>query len=156
MAQLLNKVLNFVGWESDEEEEEAELNNNDSETVESDIQQPAFISHSLRRQQPQNKVVSMHQSSQFKVVVMQPVKFEDAQDICEHLKNRKPVVINLEDVERDEAQRIIDFLSGSVFALDGNIQKVSNSIFLVAPSNVDLMGDNKESLKNKAAFSWAK
>ena len=155
MAQLFDKVLNFVGWESDDDEEDVELNQ-ESDDKDSDIQQPAFISHSLKRQQPQNKIVSMHQSSQFKVVVMQPNKFEDAQDICDHLKNRKPVVINLEDVDRDEAQRIIDFLSGSIFALDGNIQKVSTSIFLVAPSNVDLMGDSKESLKNKMAFSWAK
>ena len=155
MAQLFDKVLNFVGWESDDDEEDVELNQ-ESDEKDSDIQQPAFISHSLKRQQPQNKIVSMHQSSQFKVVVMQPNKFEDAQDICDHLKNRKPVVINLEDVDRDEAQRIIDFLSGSIFALDGNIQKVSTSIFLVAPSNVDLMGDSKESLKNKMAFSWAK
>jgi len=154
MAQLLNKVLNFVGWENDEDEEEIELNETSQEKE--DIQQPAFISHSLKRQQQQNKVVSMHQTSQFKVVVMQPQKFEDAQDICDHLKNKKPVVINLEDVEKEEAQRIIDFLSGSIFALDGNIQKVSNTIFLVAPSNVDLMGDTKDSLKNKAAFSWAK
>lgn len=155
MAQLLNKVLNFVGWESDVEEDE-EVNETEYSSVKEDIQQPAFISHNLKRQAPQNKVVSMHQSSQFKVVVMQPAKFEDAQDICDHLKSKKPVVINLEDVERDEAQRIIDFLSGSVFALDGNIQKVSTTIFLVAPSNVDLMGDAKESLKNKVAFSWAK
>lgn len=154
MAQLLNKVLNFVGWESEEEEDDVELNNTSSEKE--DIQQPAFISHNLKRQQSQSKVVNMHQSSQFKVVVMNPVKFDEAQDVCDHLKNKKPVVINLENVEREEAQRIIDFLSGSVFALDGNIQKVSNTIFLVAPSNVDLMGDTNDSLKNKAVFSWAK
>lgn len=155
MAQLFDKVLNFVGWESEEEEEDVEVNQ-ESDIRDSDIQQPAFISHSLKKQQPQNKIVSMHQSSQFKVVVMQPTKFEEAQDICDHLKNRKPVVINLEDVDKEEAQRIIDFLSGSVFALDGNIQKVSNTIFLVAPSNVDLMGETKDSIKNKVAFSWAK
>lgn len=155
MAQILEKVLNFVGWDSTEDDDV--LEQQEETTIKEEIQQPAFISHGLKKQQAQGKVVSMQHSSQLKVVVVQPSKFEDAQEICDHLKSKKPVVINLESVEKEEAQRIIDFLSGAVFALDGNIQKVSNVIFLVAPHNVDVLGDFKDGLKNnKSVFSWAK
>lgn len=150
MAQLLNKVLNFVGWETEEEEDIID----EQEIPKEELHQPAFISSNYKK--PQNKVVNIHSTSQFKVVIMQPDKFEDAQDICDHLKNKKPVVINLENIQKEEAQRVIDFLSGAVYALDGNIQKVANGIFLIAPYNVDIMGDFKEELKNRGVFSWAK
>lgn len=150
MSQLMNKVLNFVGWESEEEEEILE----DKEMNKDELQQPPFFYSNSKKQQ--NKVVNIHSASQFKVVIVQPETFDDAQDICDHLKCKKPVVINLEEVEKESAQRIIDFLSGSVYALDGTIQKVSNGIFLIAPNNVDIMGDFKEELRNKGVFPWAK
>lgn len=150
MAKLLNKMLNFVGWEEEEEEEIVEV-----EEIKEEVQQPNFFSSGLKGKQ-QNKVVNIHSSSQFKVVIMQPENIDDAQDICDHLKNKKPVVVNLEEVEKENAQRIVDFLSGSVYALDGNIQKVSAGIFLVAPNNVDIMGDFKDALKNKTVFPWVK
>jgi cell division inhibitor SepF len=150
MSELMNKVLNFVGWESEEEDEIME----DKEINKEDIQQTPFLYSNSKKQQ--NKVVNIHSTSQLKVVIVQPETFDDAQDICDHLKSKKPVVINLEDVEKESAQRIIDFLSGSVYALDGTIQKVSNGIFLIAPNNVDIMGDFKEELRNKGVFPWAK
>ena len=151
MSGLINKMLNFVGWESEGEEaaeEEQEILREDQH------QSPQFL-HSASKKQ-QNKVVNIHSSAQFKVVVMQPENFEDARDICDHLKNKKPVIINLEDVQKDCAQRIVDFLSGSVYALDGEIQKVSSGIFLIAPSNVDIMGEFRDEFKSKGAFPWVK
>ena len=62
--------------------------------------------------------------------------------------------MNLESVDRDVQRRIVDFLSGAVYALDGNIQKVSNGIFLIAPYNVGIMGDFKDELRNKGIFPW--
>lgn len=154
MAKLLNKMLNFVGWETEEEEEmfeEDEIMKDEKE----EVAQPQFLSH-IGKKQPQAKVVNIHTANQFKVVIMQPEAYDDAQDVCEHLKSKKPIIVNLEDLEKETAQRIIDFLSGSVYALDGNIQKVSNGIFLVAPNNVDIMGDFKDELKNKGVFPWIK
>jgi len=89
-------------------------------------------------------------------VVLQPEKFEDAKDVCDHLKNKKPIVVNLSSVQKELAQRIVDFLSGSVYGLDGNIQKVSNDIFIVAPHNVDIMNYVKEDITGKATFPWSK
>ena len=149
MAKLLNKMLNFVGWESEEEEEFEE-----QEATKEELIQPQFHQNSVKKQQ--NKVVNIHSSNQFKVVIMQPETFDDAQDICDHLKCKKPIVINLEGLEKEGAQRIIDFLSGSVYALDGNIQKVSAGIFVIAPNNVDIMGDFKDELRNKGTFPWVK
>ena len=100
-----------------------------------------------------NKVVNIHATTQLKVVVMQPENFEDAKGIADHLKTKKPVIINLEELETDVARRVVDFLSGAVYGLDGNIQKVSAGIFLIAPYNVSIMGDFKDELKNKGIFS---
>lgn len=149
MARIFNKVLNFVGWESDDEELIEE-----QEPVVEEIQQPTYVSGGSKK--VPGKVVNLHSVAQFKMVVMQPENFEDAKDICDHLKSKRPVVVNLEDLEKNEAQRIVDFLSGSIYSLDGNIQKVSNGIFIIAPSNVDIDGDFKDELRNRAVFPWAK
>ncbi len=100
------------------------------------------------------KVVNINTTTQLKVVVVTPESFDEARDIANHLKQKKPVVINLEGVEKDIARRIVDFLSGAVDALDGNIQKISTGIFLIAPYNVGIMGDFKDELRNKGVFPW--
>lgn len=109
--------------------------------------------HSFGRK---NKVVNIHATTQLKVVVMQPDSFEDAKGIADHLKTKKPVIINLEGLETDVARRVVDFLSGAVYGLDGNIQKVSSGIFLIAPYNVSIMGDFRDELKNKGLFDWSR
>lgn len=153
MAKIINKMLNLVGWDAEEEEEE--LVDEEQTEIEEEVSKTPFF-QSVTKKQQSNKVVNIHSNSQFKVVIMQPENFEDARDICDHLKNKKPIIINLEDVEKECAQRIIDFLSGSVYALEGNIQKVSAGIFLIAPNNVDVMADFKDELRNKGVFPWAK
>ena len=104
-----------------------------------------------------DKVVNLTDPNQLKLVVMQPNSFDDAQDVCDHLKEKKPVVINLEYVSKDVARRIVDVVSGAVKALDGNIEKVSNSIFVVAPCNYDIVNEiTKEKIENKFSASWIK
>ena len=150
MAKLFNKMLNFVGWEAEEEEEEEILDANEEEREE--YQKPQF----MQARKQQGKVVNIHSQAQVKVVIMQPESMDDARDICDHLKNKKPVIINMEDLAKETAQRIIDFLSGSIYALEGNIQRVSASIFFIAPNNIDIMGDFKDELRNKVVFPWLK
>lgn len=149
-ASLINKVLDFVGWEVEEEE----IATNELQKTE---QEQYAATGTYGKKSNQGKVVSLHNQSQFKVVIMNPETFEDAREITEHLRNKKPVVINLMELDKDFAQRILDFLSGAVCALDGAIQKVTNGIFVVAPNNVDVMGEFKDQLKNKTAlFPWVK
>ena len=82
---------------------------------------------------------------------------EELDEICSFLKERKSVIVNLEYVNKEVARRIVDFISGGVYALDGYIQKVSNSIFLVAPSNYEITNEMaREEMKNKLSVSWLK
>jgi len=140
MANIIDKMTNFFAGTDDELENE--------EYFESEKKEEADFSVK------KGKVVNINTTTQLKVVVVTPESFEEAKDIAEHLKQKKPVVINLEGVEKDIARRIVDFLSGAVYSLDGNIQKISTGIFLIAPYNVGIMGDFKDELRNKGVFPW--
>ena len=77
------------------------------------------------------------------------------EEICGFLKEKKSVIVNLEYVNKDVARRIVDFISGGVYALDAHIQKVSNSIFLIAPINYEITNEMaREEIKNKLSVSW--
>ena len=100
-----------------------------------------------KQAQPSGKVTPMRPrrsqggQSAMEVCVIKPTSVEDAREITETLLANRTVVLNLEGLDLEVAQRIIDFTSGSCFAVDGNLQKVSNYIFIVTPSNVDISGD---------------
>ncbi len=85
----------------------------------------------------QNKNVTPN-TNQFKMVVIEPKSFDECPKLVDNLKAKKPVIINLEKVESDTARKIFDFLSGATYALNGNVQKVANNIFIFAPENVDV------------------
>ena len=78
------------------------------------------------------------------MIVYHPVSYEDTQNIIDNLKNRKPVIVNMEELEMETAQRILDFLSGAVYALNGTMCKISRGIFVVAPNNYDVVGNGDE------------
>ena len=104
------------------------------------------------------KVVPINAQGQpVKMVISQPTTFEQSEEICSLLKEKKSVIVNLEYVNKDVARRIVDFISGGVFALDGHIQKVSNSIFLIAPYNYEITNEMaREEISNKLSVSWLK
>lgn len=79
-------------------------------------------------------------TSPFKLVVIEPQSFEECPKLVDSLKSRRPVIINLEKIESESARKIFDFLSGATYALNGNVQKVANNIFVFAPENVDITG----------------
>lgn len=76
-----------------------------------------------------------------RMVVFQPQTYEDTQTIIDNLKARKPVIVNLESLNVDVAQRVLDFISGAIYALDGSVRKVSKGIFLLAPKGIDISGN---------------
>lgn len=102
------------------------------------------------------KVVPMSGANQsVRMVISQPTTFEQSAAICDLLKEKKSVIVNLEYVNKDVARRIVDVISGAVHALDGHIQKVSNSIFLIAPYNYEITNElAREEIKNKLSVSW--
>jgi cell division inhibitor SepF len=144
---IMNKVLDLFGVETEEDYEEDYEEENEQEEVEEENKN--FWN---RRS---NKVVNMPQANQIKMVISQPTSFEQSESICDLLKEKKSVIVNLEYVNKDVARRIIDVISGAVHALDGHIQKVSNSIFLIAPYNYDITNEMaREEIKNKLSVSW--
>lgn len=96
------------------------------------------------------KVTPMRQSKKtgtgMEVCVIKPTSIEDAREITETLLANRTVVLNLEGLDVDIAQRIIDFTSGSCFAISGNLQKISHYIFIITPAIVDISGDFQEIL----------
>ncbi|WP_243638698.1 cell division protein SepF [Lucifera butyrica] len=103
-----------------------------------------------------NNVVSLPTNpKQMKVMIVEPFSFDDAQHVADHLKNRKPVVVNLESTDKDIAKRIIDFISGTTYAVSGSIQKIGNQIFLCAPNNVDVAYSPQDDNMDKVFMSWS-
>ena len=156
---LMNKVWDLFGMDRAEEEEDYE--NEDVYGYEDEEDEEQEGRGLFGRKNKDNKVVNMPQqqanNNAIKMVISQPTSFEQSDEICSFLKERKSVIVNLEYVNKDIARRIVDFISGGVYALDGYIQKVSNSIFLVAPSNYEITNEMaREEMKNKLSVSWLK
>lgn len=103
-----------------------------------------------------NKVLNLHTNNNFKLVVYDPEKYEEVTKLVADLKTRKLIVLNLENTNKEVKSHIFDFVNGAVFALEGNIQKVSTDIFIVAPNNVEINQSLKEELRTKGGFPWQK
>ncbi len=86
----------------------------------------------------QNRVVNIHNNASFKIDVYQPHTYEDAVEVVECLRSRRPVIVNLEAVDAELARKVFDFLSGALCAIDGRAEKISKAIFLMAPNNVEI------------------
>lgn len=86
-------------------------------------------------------VVSIHTNKNMKVVVCEPDSFDEAQALADHLKNRRQVILNLENTPPEVCQRIVDFISGTTYALEGNSQQLGKTIFIFTPSNVEISKD---------------
>ena len=143
--KIMDKVKYFIGLDVFEDEDE-----DAREEVQEEQEDFAVVSSK------KNKVVNIHTTTQMKVVIYEPTDFDEVTGIVDNLKNRKPVVINLENLETDLAKKFFDFLNGAIYALDGSIQKVSAGIFLLAPNNVEIAGNIKDELKSKGVFPWHK
>ena len=135
---VFNKFKDLVGLEEYEEEDM------DYEE-ESYKQPPATPRYSTQNVVPmQNKTVKSITNA-FKLVVIEPAGFEECSKLVDSLKSRKPIIVNLEKLESETARKIFDFLGGATYALNGNVQKVANNIFVFAPENVAIFaeGENK-------------
>jgi len=146
---IVNKFLEVFGLPDNDENEE--------EYMDEDYIEEEEIEEPKERSFWGKKVVNMPQTQQVRMVISQPTNFEQAEEICSYLKNRKSVIVNLEYVNKDVARRIVDVMSGAVHALDGHIQKISNSIFLIAPTYYEISTEiARDEIKNKLSVSWLK
>ena len=105
-----------------------------------------------RSEDRHNKVVNIHATTQLKVVLVKPERFEDASTIADHLNNKRTVVLNLESTNKEVSRRLVDFLSGVAYANNGQIKRVANSTYIITPYNVDVMGDLIDELENNGMF----
>ena len=105
-----------------------------------------------RSEDRHNKVVNIHATTQLKVVLVKPERFENASEIADHLKEKRRVVLNLESTNKDVARRLIDFLSGVAYAGEGKIKKVAANTYIITPYSVDIMGDLIDELENNGLY----
>ena len=99
-----------------------------------------------------NKVVNIAATTQLKVVLVKPERFEMASEIADHLKEKRTVVINLESTHKDIARRLVDFLSGVAYAGEGKIKKVAANTYIITPYSVDIQGDLIDELENNGLY----
>ena len=85
-------------------------------------------------------------------MLVKPEKYENAAEVADHLKDKRTVVLNLEQTNRDIARRLLDFLSGVAYANEGKIKKVANSTYIITPYNVDIQGDLIDELENNGLY----
>ena len=114
--------------------------------------EPAFDDRKARVEDRRNKVVNIHATTQLKVVLVKPERFENASEIADHLKEKRTVVLNLESTNKDVARRLIDFLSGVAYAGEGKIKKVAANTYIITPYSVDIMGDLIDELENNGLY----
>ena len=100
-----------------------------------------------------NKVVNIHATTQLKVVLVKPERFENASEIADQLRDKRTVVLNLETTERDVARRLVDFLSGVAYGGEGKIKKIAANTYLITPYHVDIEGDLIDELESSGLYN---
>ena len=120
------------------------------EEFENTLRAPA--SRSSEPERRSNKVVNIHTTTQLQVVLVKPERFENASEIADHLRDKRTVVLNLEQTDKNIARRLIDFLSGVAYANEGTIKKVALSTYIITPYNVEILGDLIDELENNGLY----
>ena len=105
-----------------------------------------------KTEERRSKVVNIHATTQLKVVLVTPERFENAAEIADHLREKRTVVLNLESTNKDIARRLVDFLSGVAYASDGKIKRVAANTYIITPYSVDIMGDLIDELESSGLY----
>ena len=105
-----------------------------------------------RAEERRGKLTSLPATAQLKVMLVKPERFENAVEIADHLKNRRTVVLNLESTPKEEAKRLLDFLSGVTYAGEGKIKKIAANTYLITPYHVDIEGDLLDELESSGMY----
>ena len=139
----LKKLAHPYEDEDDDYEEFEELPRRDRD---------AFEDRRPKVDDRRGKVVNIHATTQLKVVLVKPERFENASEIADQLKDKRTVVLNLESTNKDIARRLIDFLSGVTYAGEGKIKKVAANTYIITPYSVDIEGDLIDELENNGLY----
>jgi len=151
MAKMLNKVMGILGLDDGNiEDYDDEIKERSSEDdYEDEIDEPIVNKRN-------NKVVNIHTNATMRVIISRPKDYDEATSICDELKNRKLVVINVSDLEPKTAQRLLDFMGGASYVLNGELQEVEKNVYILSPANVEVTNDLKSEISGKGMFAWTK
>ena len=149
-----DKLKEIFGTELEEEEEEVEEEKEQQPTPPRPNtaiapHRPSSPSPAAKNPQPAGRFTNA-----MKMVVIEPQNFDESPKLVDSLKAKKPIIINLENLETDTARKIFDFLSGATYALNGNMQKVANNIFVFAPENVSVDYKSEQKASEKASDGY--
>ncbi len=144
----IKKMINPVSTEDDDYVEEG-FDDQDSSPF---VDERPRGSDRINLDRNRGKVVNIHATTQLKVVLVKPERFENASEIADHLKDKRTVVVNLESTHKDIARRLIDFLSGVAYAGEGKIKKVAANTYIITPYSVDIQGDLIDELENNGLY----
>ena len=142
---ILDEIKKLTHPYEDEDDDPAEF---EDESQERDM----FEERRSRYDDRRNKVVNIHATTQLKVILVKPERFENASEIADQLKDKRTVVLNLESTNKDVARRLIDFLSGVAYAGEGKIKKVAANTYIITPYHVDIEGDLIDELENNGLY----
>ncbi len=141
-------ISRMMGFDEEDDEELLENREENYDEGEEEIEIEPFVS------KKQNKIVNIHTASSSKVVISKPSNYDEGKIIVDNLKSRRIVIVNLNGVvETKEGQRILDFLIGAIYALEGGLQPVEKGVFILTPSNIEVSNELKNELTNKGIFS---
>lgn len=137
---VMNKFFNYFGLQEEEEV---------IERVREEQPEPEYITDPRKTK---GNVVGLPSAKHTKMVLSEPRSYDETQEIADHLRSRRPVVVNLQRVRQEQATRIVDFLSGTVYALNGSISKVGHNIFLCTPETVEIHGNITEIMEDDSDY----
>ena len=154
---LMDEFKKIIHPYDDEDDDYEEDVGRDSEPTYFEPREPREPRESSRRkevpaEERRNKVVNIHATTQLKVVLVKPERFENASEIADHLREKRTVVLYLESTNKDVARRLVDSLSGVAYANEGKIKKVALSTYIITPYNVDILGDLIDELENNGLY----
>ncbi len=146
----MDQFRKMTGFNNNDGEYEDEADY--SESVPSTIGFDDDFSAPTRSSIKSSKTLSIPATTHLQVIVVKPEKYSDAAAIADHFKNKKTVVLNLDNTNKDVSNRLIDFLGGVAYATDGELKRIANTTYIIVPVNVDISGDMIDELGNNADF----
>ncbi|WP_127533527.1 cell division protein SepF [Paenibacillus kobensis] len=148
---VINRFMNYFGLQDEEEVVEREKVAPQMEEPEHEFETSPFEARKHSKSSNSN-IVSIHSQKNVRVVLNEPRSFEEAQEIADHLRARRGVVVNLQRVPNDVAKRIFDFLLGTLYAVSGTMNRIGPGIFFCAPENVEIQGTISELLVDEQDY----
>ena len=152
MGKMLSSIKNMMGFEDEELYDDYDQEEYEEEEMETPKESYSVLGR-RREQKEVNKVVNLH-GGQTKVHIIKPNTFDEAPQISDSLKANKIVVVNTSGLEPRTAQRLLDFIAGSTYALCGDLQEVENGVYVLSPSTVEVSREAKEESSLKGLLNW--